>query len=168
VDDERTGLPAHPTRPGVRLGVDVGDVRIGIAACDPGAVLATPVETVQQGPGAVERILDLVGEHAAVEVVVGIPRSLSGRLGPAAEKARQFADRLVDGLAGRHQDVSVRLVDERFTTVSAERVLRQSGKKGSRRRAVVDQVAAVEILQHALDSERSTGQPPGHEVRRKP
>jgi putative Holliday junction resolvase len=148
----------------VRLGIDVGDARIGVAISDPGALLATPVETVARGSGDVQRITTLVQELGAIEVVVGLPRLLSGRLGSAAEKASEFAQQLSDVLAERATGVSVRLVDERLTTVSAERVLREQGRKGSARRQVVDQAAAVVILQHALDTERSTGRPPGQEV----
>lgn len=155
-------------RPGVRLGVDVGEVRVGVAACDPDAVLATPVETVRRGSGDLARILDLAEQLGAVEVVVGLPLSLSGSRGAAADKASAFAARLADEIGSRGLDVSVRLSDERLTTVSAERVLRDGGRKGPRQRAVVDQAAAVVILQHALDSERTTGVPPGSEVRRDP
>lgn len=155
---------ARPVQVGVRLGIDLGDVRIGVAACDPGGVLATPVETVARGRGDLDRILTLTEELAAVEIVVGLPTSLSGRIGPAAAKVLAFADRLAGEIARRGLVVSVRLVDERLTTVSAERVLRERGKKGARRRAVVDQAAAVVILQHALDSERATGQPAGRPV----
>jgi putative Holliday junction resolvase len=150
----------------VRLGVDVGDVRVGVAVSDPQALLATPVETVPGGPGAVPRVVALVEEYAAIEVVVGLPRLLSGALGSAADKALTFAKQLSDALAGRPDGVSVRVVDERLTTVSAERVLREQGRTGRARRQVVDQAAAVVILQHALDTERSTGRPPGQEVGR--
>jgi putative Holliday junction resolvase len=153
-------------RTGVRLGVDVGEVRIGIAASDRDGLIATPVETVRRGAGDVARIVDLAEEHAAFELVVGLPLSLSGAAGVAAEKATAFAERLADELAERRLAVSVRLNDERLTTVSAERVLREGGRKGAKRRAVVDQAAAVVILQHALDTERATGSPPGSEVRR--
>ncbi len=142
---------------GVRLGLDPGDARIGVARSDPTGFLATPVETVRRGQGDLKRIAALVVEHEAVEVVVGLPRSLAGGEGPAAEKAREFAVRL----AARVTPVPVRLVDERLTTVSAEAMLRDRGKKGQQRRAVVDMAAAVMILQHALDSERATGAPPG-------
>jgi putative Holliday junction resolvase len=148
----------------VRLGIDVGDVRIGVASSDPAALLATPVETVPRGSGDLQRITALVQELDAIEVVVGLPRLLSGRLGAAAEKASDFARQLSDVLTERGTGVSVRLVDERLTTVSAERTLREQGRKGSARRQVVDQAAAVVILQHALDTERSTGRPPGQEV----
>jgi putative Holliday junction resolvase len=153
-------------RRGVRLGVDVGDVRIGVASCDPDAVLATPVETVRRGRGDVGRIIDLACSLEAVEVVVGLPLSMSGATGAAAVKATSFAERLVREIEGRSLAVPVRLSDERLTTVSAERVLREQGRKGAKRRSVVDQAAAVVILQHALDTERTTGVPAGTEVRR--
>ena len=149
-------------RHGVRLGIDPGDARIGVARSDPTGFLATPLETVRRGKGDLARIARLVREEEAVEVVVGLPRSLSGGEGPAAAKARDFAARL----AQRVDPVTVRLVDERLTTVSAEAMLRDRGKKGQQRRAVVDQAAAVMILQHALDTERATGVPPGEPVER--
>jgi putative Holliday junction resolvase len=144
--------------------VDVGDVRIGLALCDRDALIATPLETVPAGDRAISHILDVIADTGAIEVVVGFPRSLSGDVGVAARKARAFAEALVDGLRARVSPVPVRLVDERLTTVSAERVLRERGRKGARRRSVVDQVAAAVILQHAIDSERSAGRPPGEEV----
>jgi putative Holliday junction resolvase len=149
-------------RHGVRLGIDPGDARIGVALSDPTGFLATPVETVRRGKGDLARIARLVREEEAVEVVVGLPRSLSGGEGPAAAKVRDFAGRLAE----RVDPVTVRLVDERLTTVSAEAMLRDRGKKGQQRRAVVDQAAAVMILQHALDTERATGVPPGEPVER--
>jgi putative Holliday junction resolvase len=147
-------------RHGVRLGIDPGDARIGVARSDPTGFLATPLETVRRGKGDLARLARLVREEEAVEVVVGLPRSLSGGEGPAAAKTREFASRL----AARIAPVVVRLQDERLTTVSAEAMLRDRGKKGAERRAVVDQAAAVLILQHALDTERATGRPPGEIV----
>lgn len=147
-------------RTGVRLGIDPGDARIGVARSDPSGFLATPVETVRRGAGDLARLQALVVEHEAFEVVVGLPRSLSGSEGPAAAKVREFADALARMVA----PVPVRLSDERLTTVSAESMLRERGKKGAKRRAVVDQAAAVVILQHALDSERSRGSAPGEVV----
>lgn len=164
----RDGRVSPQLRPGVRLGVDVGEVRIGLASSDPAGLLATPVETVRRGRGDVARILDVGERLGAVEVVVGLPLSLSGSKGAAAAKASAFAARLAREIQHRGLDVSVRLSDERLTTVSAERVLRERGRKGAKRRAVVDQAAAVVILQHALDSERTTGVAPGSEVRRDP
>ncbi|CAB4724597.1 MAG: Holliday junction resolvase RuvX [Actinobacteria bacterium] len=153
-------------RHGVRLGIDPGDARIGVARSDPSGFLASPVETVRRGKGDLARIAAIVAEieqdSTVVEAVVGLPRSLSGREGPAAAKARDFA---VD-LAARIAPVPVRLVDERLTTVSAAAMLRRSpgAPKGAKQRAVVDQAAAVLILQHALDTERATGTAPGETV----
>jgi putative Holliday junction resolvase len=146
-------------RHGVRLGVDPGDARIGVARSDPSGMLATPVETVRRGKGDLRRIHQILAEENAVEVVMGLPRSLAGGEGPAALKTREFAVRL----AKRVAPVPVRLVDERLTTVTAEAMLRDQ-RKGAKRRAVVDQVAAVVILQQALDAERATGNPPGELV----
>jgi putative Holliday junction resolvase len=144
----------------VRLGVDVGTVRVGVAASDPSGLLATPVGTLPRGAGDRDEIAALVADRAAMEVVVGLPVSLSGREGPAARGARAYAA----GLAARLSPVPVRLVDERLTTLGAERVLRERGVRGRARRAVVDQVAAVVILQAALDAERASGRPPGEVV----
>jgi putative Holliday junction resolvase len=143
----------------VRLAVDIGTVRVGVASCDPDGLLATPVETVSRGNGDLRRLASLAAEFEAIEVVVGLPRSLSGGEGPAAVKARQFAARLAGVLT-----IPVRLVDERLSTVAATRGLRESGVRGRRGRAVVDQAAAVVILQGALDAERARGCPPGHIV----
>lgn len=147
-------------RRGSRLALDVGDVRIGVARSDPSGLLATPVETVARGTGDLARIRALVEEESAVEIVVGLPRSLSGGEGPAAAKVRAFAVTL----AAAVEPVPVRLCDERLSTVTAEAVLRERGKKGQKRRAVVDQAAAVVILQNALETERSTGRAPGELV----
>jgi putative Holliday junction resolvase len=149
-------------RHGVRLGVDPGDTRVGVARSDPSGFLATPVATLRRGQGDLRRLAQLVREEAVVEVIVGLPRSLSGQEGPAAAKAREYAGRLAERVA----PVPVRLVDERLTTVSAEAMLRDRGRKGQQRRGVVDQAAAVMILQHALDTERATGAPPGEPVER--
>lgn len=144
-------------RNGVRVAVDVGDARIGVAVCDPAGLVAVPLETVRRGHGDLARLAEIVADQEAIEVVVGLPTSLSGREGPAAAKVRETAGEIGRLVA----PVPVRLVDERMTTVTAERVLRDRGKKGAKRRAVVDQAAAVVILQHALDSERATGSAPG-------
>lgn len=144
-------------RRGVRIGIDVGDARIGVARSDPSGLIATPVETVRRGQGDLARIGAIVAEEEAVEVVVGLPRSLSGGEGPAAVRVREFAGAIAAAVA----PVPVRLCDERLSTVTAEAVLRGQGRKGQKRRAVVDQAAAVVILQNALDTERSTGAAPG-------
>jgi putative Holliday junction resolvase len=149
-------------RRGRRLGIDVGDVRIGVASSDPDGLIATPVETVARGRGDLERLVALAEEHEVVEAVLGLPRSLSGGEGPAAAKARDFGRALAAALAP--SGIGVRLVDERLSTVSAEAELRRQGRKGKSRRAVVDQAAAVIILQNALDAERATGRVPGEAV----
>jgi putative Holliday junction resolvase len=151
-------------RSGVRLGIDPGDARIGVARSDPTGFLATPLETVRRGRGDLARIASLAREIAEesvlLEVVVGLPRSLKGGENPATAKVRDFAA----SLARRLAPVPVRLVDERLTTVSAEAMLRDRGRKGQDRRAIVDQAAAVLILQHALDTERASGDAPGEIV----
>lgn len=147
-------------RRGVRLGVDVGTVRVGLACCDPGGRIATPVETLRRdvtGRSDVARIAAEVAERDAIEVVVGLPRSMSGGEGPAARAARSYAVTV----ARRVAPVPVRLVDERLSTAGAHRALHESGRKGRRHRSVVDQAAAVLFLQTALDAERASGQPPG-------
>lgn len=161
-------------REGVRLGVDVGAVRVGVAVSDPRGVLASPLETLPRMADAdgtarpattedadIARLVALAAEHAVVEVVVGLPRALSGTEGRAAQIARAYASVVARCLA----PISVRLVDERLTSVDAHRALRESGVSGRRQRAVVDQAAAVLILQSALDEERSSGHPPGEPVR---
>ena len=143
-------------RTGIRLGVDVGTVRVGLAASDPDGILATPVETIQRDLEAgsdMGVIAAVVRDRHVLEVVVGLPRSLSGDEGPAARGARGYAT----ALAGRISPIPVRLVDERLTTIDAQRGLRESGVPGRAQRAVVDQAAAVLILQAALDAEKSTG-----------
>lgn len=145
---------------GVRLGIDPGDVRIGVASSDPSGILATPVETVARGDGDLDRIAALVEEYDAVRVYVGLPRSLSGKEGPSAGKVRAFAREL----AARLGPVPVRLCDERLSTVTAESQLRSQGRTGKKRRAVVDQAAAVVILQGALERERQSGSHAGELV----
>lgn len=146
-----TDRPTDAPLVGRRLGVDVGTVRVGVALSDPHGVLATPLITLsrdQRAGADLERLAELVAEHEVVEVVVGLPRTLGGRHGPAAEAASSYAAEL----AGRIAPVPVRLADERLSTVVATRGLRESGVRGRRQRAVVDQAAAVQILQSWLDA----------------
>lgn len=140
----------------MRIGVDVGTVRIGVARSDPHGMLATPVETVTRGAGDTDRIREIALEIEAIEVVVGLPLALSGRETASTADARSFASTLASTL-----DVPVRLVDERLSSVSANSALRASGRNSRTSRSVVDQVAAVIILQHALDFERSAETAPG-------
>lgn len=138
----------------MRLGVDVGSVRVGVAISDPDGILATPLVTLARDAGGgrdLGELVALVAAHEVVEVVVGLPIGLSGKDGAAAALARAYADALSPLIA----PVAVRLVDERLTTVSAERVLRERGVRGTARRKVVDQAAAVVILQSALDTDRA-------------
>lgn len=147
-------------RPGVRLGVDVGKARVGVARCDRDGLLATPVETVARtDPGAVARIAALADEYGAVEIVVGLPVSLSGGETPSTSDARAFAAEIVAA-----SDLPVRMVDERLSTVTAHDALRRSGRSQRSSRSIVDQVAAVVLLQHALDIEKRTGRPAGEPV----
>lgn len=148
-----SGVPELPR--GVRLGVDVGDVRVGIARSDLDGLIATPVETADRGV-ATRRVADEALDAEARVIMVGLPRSLNGSEGRAAEKARSFAADLGGLLAESGQDIEIRLLDERLTTVSAHQALHSSGRKGRKHRQVVDQVAAVLILQQALDIERAT------------
>lgn len=157
-------------REGIRVGVDVGDARVGVASCDPAGLLATPVETVPRDldhDSDIDRVVEIATQLGAMEFVIGLPRSLDGSEGPAAEKARAWAKRLgsalLEALIG---NTPIRLVDERLTTVDAHRGLRDSGLDGRRHRGVIDQAAAVLILQTALDTERATGRPPGERVGR--
>lgn len=146
-------------RPGVRLAIDWGDARIGVAACDPQGTLAYPVSTVPAGAAEIAGLLALIAEYEPRELIVGLPRALSGQEGLAAAKIRVKAEALA--LA---QDLPVRLVDERLTTVTASRRLSAGGKKAKDQRRMIDQAAAVAILEHALELERSLGNPPGELV----
>src|SRR5271166_6575819 len=149
-----------PFRNGVRLAVDVGSVRVGVARSDPGGILASPLTVVRSGPGELDELATLVAGADAIEVIVGLPTSLSGREGIAAAGARSFAAEL----AGRLAPIPVRLVDERFTTTEAHDALRRGGKDARARRQVVDAAAAAVLLQAALDAERATGRPAGQLV----
>lgn len=139
---------------GVWLGVDVGTVRVGIAKSDPSAILATPLATLARDLAGDQDIVELaqvVRDLSAVGVVVGLPRTLAGREGKSAEMARRYGNLL----ALKISPIPVRHVDERLTTVSAQRKLHENGIRGSKAvRAIIDQAAAVELLQHWLDTLR--------------
>jgi len=143
-------------RSGVRLGVDAGKARVGVAVCDRDGLLATPVATLRRGDGTIGELRELVAEHGVIEVVVGLPLSMRGDDTASTADARALAEELAAAV-----DVPVRLVDERLSTVSAQRALHQSGRSVKASRPIIDQVAAVIILQNALDFERSAGRPPG-------
>lgn len=154
MNDNEHRLPDRPgPEPGRRLGIDVGSVRIGVACSDPDAILATPVETVRRNrsDAHLARLAGLVGELRAVEVVIGLPRTLADRTGPSARDAIELAD----ALAKRIDPVPVRLADERLTTVSAQRSLHGAGVRSKGQRRIIDQAAAVAILQTWLDQRRA-------------
>ncbi|WP_369044613.1 Holliday junction resolvase RuvX [Sinomonas sp. P10A9] len=145
---------------GVRLAVDVGSVRVGVAVCDADGILPTPLKTLSRDPKRNSDIKVLVKEAAVrgvVEVYVGLPRTLAGREAESATMARRYAENLAAALGEAGLECPVRLVDERFTTVEAHRNLRAAGMDSREHRRVVDQVAAVGILQHALDMIRGRG-----------
>jgi putative Holliday junction resolvase len=152
---DRPGDNLNPPDPGRgrRLGIDVGTVRIGVASSDPDGILATPVETVRRDrtDKHVKRLARLVAEMDVVEVVVGLPRTLAERTGPSAVDAIAVAD----ALGARIAPIPVRLADERLTTVTAQRELREAGIKAKGQRAMIDQAAAVGILQTWLDQRRA-------------
>lgn len=137
---------------GAALGIDVGSVRVGVAVARPDVSLAMPLETVArdvEGGSDVRRIAELVAEHGAAEIVVGLPRTLQGEERQAAAAARAFGDALAAAVT-----VPVTYVDERLTTVVALRQLRAAGRKAGKSRPVVDQAAAAAILQGWLDAHR--------------
>lgn len=143
-------------RRGARIGVDVGTARVGVARCDPDGLLAVPVETVPRTEAAASRVAKLAAEHDALEILVGLPIALSGGRTSSTDDARAFA-----GAVAAASGLPVRLVDERLSTVSAHAALRQSGRSQRSSRRIVDQVAAVVLLQQAIDIEKSTGSPTG-------
>jgi putative holliday junction resolvase len=156
VSDHSDGCTAQPDPgPGRRIGVDVGAARVGVAVSDPSPMLATPLTTLKRDESRgsdLAELAKLIAEHEVVEVVVGLPKTMAGRHGTAAEAAQSYAE----ALARRIAPVPVRLADERLTTVTASRMLTERGVRGKRQRAVVDQAAAVEILQAWLDARART------------
>jgi putative Holliday junction resolvase len=128
------------------LGIDHGDVRIGIAMSDETAFLASPLTTVQNGKDAVDEIAALVREHSVEKIVIGLPLNMDGSAGPATEKVRKFSEKLAE-----RTDVPIIESDERLTTVTAHHNLREAGLDGRKRKGVVDMAAAQIILQDWLD-----------------
>lgn len=145
-------------RRGVRLGVDVGRARVGLAASDPSGVLAMPVDTLRRDvkKGFDRRIIAReASRREAVVVYVGHPVNLQGKPTASTDDAVEYAQALAALLADERGAAEVRLVDERLSTVSAHRQLSEAGRSSRQHRAVVDQVAAVQILQQALDMQQS-------------
>jgi putative holliday junction resolvase len=160
--DERPG-PGERFTPGVRVGVDVGSVRVGVAACDPTGLLASPVAVLRRdhrGQRDLDELSGIVTERDAVAVLVGLPRTLADREGAAAQAARRYAEQVARRVSPR----PVRLVDERLSTVQATRDLQAAGLSSRRSRGLVDAAAAVVLLQQALDTERTTGVEAGERV----
>jgi len=150
-------------RPGVRIAIDVGTARVGVAASDTSGALAFPLTVVRRdrrAGGDLARLAALVAEHDAVEVVVGLPRTLRGGESSSTKDARTYAEQLARQVA----PVPVRLFDERLTTVTAAQQLRASGRDARSSREVADAAAAVVLLDAALDRERHTGSAPGEQV----
>jgi len=150
-------------RGGVRIAVDVGSARVGVAASDPEATLAFPVGVLRRDSRAgrdVDELVSIVADRQAVEVVVGLPQTLRGRESSSTADARAYAATL----AARVAPVPVRLVDERLTTVSATQQLRTAGRDTRSSRGMIDAAAAVVLLDAALDRERHTGIPAGEQV----
>ena len=145
-------------RTGVRIGIDLGEVRIGVARSDVTGQLCLPLETVYRSGGQeIFEIADLVEEYQAFEIVIGLPRLLSGAEGKNARDVRHWGKELAEVLP----NCNVRLVDERLTSVSAHGQLSQAGVSARRQRKIVDQQAAVLILEQALAVEKNTGAAPG-------
>ena len=149
-------------RSGARLAFDVGKVRIGVARCDAQAILSVPVMTLKRDRfGAeLEEAADLIEEYDAIEAIVGLPRRMNGGSSASTEDARRWAHELAQLVTS----VSVRLVDERLSTVTAHRELHETGRTEASFRQVVDQAAAVIILDQALETERTTNAPAGELV----
>jgi putative Holliday junction resolvase len=147
---------------GARLAIDYGEKRIGIAKSDNSRLIASPVATLDNSESTenvYSAIKDIVTESNAMLVYIGLPLHLSGKESTSSEKARAFA-----GLLKQHlpQEVQIRLLDERLTTSSAVGELKNAGLKSSRES--IDQLAAVKILEFALEVERLSGEAAGHEV----
>lgn len=153
---------------GIKLGVDVGTVRVGVALCDRDGILATPYKTLDRNPkknSDVRVIAGLVQELGAVQVIVGLPRTMKGEEHASARMATDYAELLAGELASRGLDVPVCLVDERLSSVTAHRNLHEAGMSSRNHRKVVDQVAAAGILQHAIDMQKARGTDVGTRVK---
>ena len=131
------------------LGIDLGDVRVGLAMSDDLGMLAHPLETLRtdEKPGVIERIAKIVERHKVEIIILGMPRNMNGTYGPAAEKAKEFSEKLKAKVP-----CEIKFWDERLTSVAAQKALHEGGRNAKQSRAVIDQVAAQMILQGYLDS----------------
>jgi putative Holliday junction resolvase len=149
-------------RPGRRLAIDVGKVRIGVAASDPHAILASGLETVTRSANlepSLRRVVELVNQVEPIEIYVGLPVSMSGKHSASTQDAIQFAQEL-----GSLVSAEVRFIDERMTTITASNALKMSGRDSKSGRKIIDQIAATVILEQALEQEKSTGKQPGKAI----
>lgn len=149
------------------MGVDVGNARVGLALCDPDGILATPLKTLRRDhkKDSDRRILrKLIEVHEITEVFVGLPRTMKGGESPSTVMARDYAEQLVSEMNVEGRSVPVWLIDERLTTVSAHRSLHEAGVSSRDFKTMVDQVAAVNILQSALDTIKAGQQLAGYRV----
>ncbi|MEY3677025.1 MAG: hypothetical protein RL351_252 [Actinomycetota bacterium] len=149
-------------RTGRRLAIDVGKVRIGVAASDFQAILASGLETVPRGAeleSSLKRIIELVDEIAPIEIYVGLPISMSGKHSSSTEDAVQFAEQLSSLVIPE-----IRFIDERMTTITAANALKTSGRDSKSGRKIIDQIAATVILEQAMEQEKSTGAKPGKSI----
>jgi putative Holliday junction resolvase len=162
---ENDHTDAYPR--GIKLGVDVGTVRVGVAACDPEGILATPFKTVARDAkknSDIRLIVRHAKELGAVQIFVGLPRTMRGEEHASARMATEYAGLLAAELDASGVDVPVHLVDERLSTVTAHRSLHEAGMSSRDHRKVVDQVAAAGILQHAIDMQKARGADVGSRV----
>nr|WP_308113606.1 Holliday junction resolvase RuvX [Arthrobacter sp. ISL-30] len=162
---ENDHTDAYPR--GIKLGVDVGTVRVGVAACDPEGILATPFKTVARDAkknSDIRLIVRHAKELGAVQIFVGLPRTMRGEEHASARTATEYAELLVAELDASGLDVPVHLVDERLSTITAHRSLHEAGMSSRDHRKVVDQVAAAGILQHAIDMQKARGADVGSRV----
>lgn len=150
-------------RSGRRLAIDVGTVRIGIAASDFHGILASGLETIQRKSAddiqAISEIGKIIFEIEPIEIYVGLPIGMSGQSTKSTRDAVEFARKLIHS-----QGVPVRFIDERLTTVSATSALRASGRDSKSGRKIIDQIAATVILEQALETEKSSGGIPGKTI----
>lgn len=152
---------------GVRMGVDVGNARVGVATCDPDGILATPLKTLRRDmkKNSDRKVLRrLIEVHEVTEVFVGLPKTMSGGSSASTEMAESYAQALANELNIEGPQIPIHLVDERLTTVSAHRSLHEAGVSSRDFRAVVDQVAAVNILQFSIDTVKAGKNLPGYTV----
>jgi hypothetical protein len=147
---------------GRRLGIDVGTVRIGVALSGTEATLAMPLETIKRETGFkdrdkadIDRLIELVVTNQVVEVVIGLPRNLDGSGSKSVKHAKEIGFRIKRRLRNQGLDIPIRFADERLSSVVATTALRSSGVKEKAGRKVVDQAAAVEILQSWLDGRKT-------------